>query len=172
MQIVTYCEIPLTQAKIAIVDIEDHGRLMSYKWRAIKSKNGRWYASAYDSANKCNVMMHRMILSAQKGQLVDHKDHNGLNNQKLNLRFCTNAQNNANSPVRKVNTLGLKGVVRVQRKRSQWKYRAYFKHDRRQIHLGYYYTAEAAAIAYDNAALEYFGEFACLNFPNPVKETE
>jgi hypothetical protein len=92
--------------------------------------------------------------------LVDHKDNNGLNNQKYNLRVCTQWQNLRNSTRRSNNTSGFKGVSRF---RNKWISR--IRTDEGRICLGTFNTPEEAAIAYDEAALKYHGEFANLNFP-------
>jgi hypothetical protein len=83
--------IPLTQGKFAIVDAEDYERLSKYKWHV--DKGDSTYYAARGIVGK-NFRMHREILNAPEGLVVDHRNHNGLDNRKKNLRLCTRSQNN------------------------------------------------------------------------------
>jgi hypothetical protein len=95
---------------------------------------------------------------------VDHVDGDESNNTVLNLRSCTASQNGGNSKIPKNNTTGFKGVYRESRSsRNPWF--ASLRIDGKQVHIGMYPTAIAAAKAYDLAAISKFGEFAKLNFP-------
>ena len=110
--------------------------------------------------------MHRVITNAPKGMTVDHKDGNRLNNQRDNLRICTLRQNLQNRRVQQgsknPNKTGLKGTY--QTKNGHW-FSAISIGTRRNKYLGRFSSAEAAARAYDAAALHYYGDFARLNFP-------
>lgn len=103
------------------------------------------------------VMMHNFISGYRS---TDHRDRNGLNNQRANLRAATTAQNSRNTGLRANNSSGFKGVHAT---RGRW--RAVLRVDGRRHHLGYFATAEAAGRAYDAAAVDLCGEFAWLNFP-------
>lgn len=153
-------EIPLTQGKVAIVDASDYDWLMQFKWHAQK-KSDKWYAGRAQGRN-ISFLMHREILDAPQGWLVDHKDGNGLNNTRNNIRLCTYAQNNFNTASYKGGSL-YKGVHRFKR---GW--RAQIRKGGKQYSLGVYSTEEAAARAYDAAAKKMHGEFAYLNFPEDV----
>jgi hypothetical protein len=107
-----------------------------------------------------NVYAARMIMRAHRRQFVDHIDRDPLNNERSNLRFCTKQQNQRNQGMRKCNSSGYKGVARVKHS-PRW--RAFLKVSYKQIHLGMFDTKEEAALAYNRAALKYYGEFACLN---------
>lgn len=104
--------------------------------------------------------MHRLILKPKRGLEVDHKDRNGLNNQRCNLRPCTRAQNMWNTgPV----TGKYKGVS-YQKNIGKWNARISYYGLRWRI--GFYETEELAAEAVDCAAVVLHGEFAYLNFPD------
>jgi hypothetical protein len=93
--------------------------------------------------------------------LVDHKDRNGLNNQKENLRICDyskNAQNSKRNPI--YGSSNYKGVYLYKRTN---KYRANIKLKGKRIYLGYFDSDKEAALAYNKKAIELFGEYACLN---------
>ena len=156
-------EIKLTKGYVAIVDDEDYYRLSKYKWRAssICRKSNTIYASTMVSINgkRVDIRMHRFIMAATNSLIqVDHKDGNGLNNQKCNLRLANNSQNNANKPPRKDNKIGYKGVCK-----DRSKYRAVVYHLDKKINVGSFNTPEEAALAYNKKAIEIHGEFAYLN---------
>lgn len=152
--------IPLTQGKVAIVDAEDYDWLSKYKWHASK-KEYNWYACR--NYNRSIVGMHQVIMNAPKGMLVDHIDHNGLNNRRSNLRVCTSSQNHQNRE-RTRGTSKYKGVYREKRYR---KWCASIHFEGRNYYLGSFSNELDAAKAYDLKAAELFGEFAYLNFPAP-----
>jgi hypothetical protein len=104
--------------------------------------------------------MHRLILDVMKGTFVDHKDRNGLNNRKYNLRPATKGQNVRNCKRPDDNTSGYKGVG-FHGYSGRW--RAYIGLNGKQKSLGYYDSPEEASDAYDTAAIRYFGEFALTN---------
>ena len=110
--------------------------------------------------------MHRIILKAKKGQVVDHKDHNGLNNQKYNIRICTNSQNLQNKRKRK-NTLSKYKGLHPSSNNKKWIACICVKS--KMKYLGSFNTQKQAAIAYDIAALRYYKEYALLNFPELYK---
>ena len=151
--------IPLTQGKFAIVDAEDYERLSEHKWYAKKVKGGRFYA-ARNAGGKV-IKMHREILDVPPGMVCDHKNHDTLDNRKSNVRICTPAQNNYNRLPQAAGTSRYKGV---HWHKNHQKWQARIGHNGKHIHIGYYDYEADAAIAYDDMAIELFGEFACLNF--------
>jgi hypothetical protein len=153
--------IPLTQGKITVIDFEDFEKVRPYKWHARRDKN-RTYA-ATNSKNRRTVRLHRLLMDAKEGQEVDHKDGDGLNNHRGNLRFCTNHENARNAGKSLSNTSGFKGVRRHKTSRG-WQAYIQTGSPKRFFHLGIFLTAKEAARAYDTAAIEYFGNFARLNF--------
>lgn len=166
--------IPLTQGKFALVDDEDFDRLNKYKWHAQKGAN-TYYAERstaitglYDTVigrlgctKRILVKMSRQVLGLCKDdpRIVDHKSRDGLDNQKENLRPCTNQQNiwnragHGEGKYKGVYWSRGKWIVMCNRK---W--------------VGTFEVEIVAAKAYDLAAIESFGEFAYLNFP--LNDTE
>lgn len=158
--------IALSQGKVTLVDDEDYRWLHQISWYAalIGGKyRTHWYAVTTD---KAHYKMHRLIMRAPKGMVVDHIDGDGLNNQKSNLRVVTASQNAKN----RRKGLGANGAAPTSRFKGvnyyqpsgQWVARLMV--DRESIHLGYHDNEEAAAKAYDEAARKHHGEFAWLNF--------
>lgn len=150
-------EIPLTQGKVALVNDEDFEKLNKYKWCASWS-GWTWYAvrNIVVNGKQTMIYMHREILNARNSIEVDHRNGNGLDNQKGNLRFCTRQQNsfNRNHPC-KNNKLTVKGVWKVSNK-----FRAQIMVDGNSIHLGYFNVLGDADSAYRIAEEKYFGNFA------------
>lgn len=151
--------IPLTQGKFAIADADDYEDLNKYKWCVLKSHNNKFYAVR--RKNNKTIIMHRQIMNAPAGLVVDHIDGNSLNNRKSNLRICTQAQNIHNSRPRRNRSSKYKGVFwdKVNKKWS-----ASIRKGDKRIYLGGFDDEIEAALAYDRKAEELFGEFAYLNF--------
>lgn len=146
--------------KCITVDEEDYDELIKHTWSVSKTGNGSLYAST--SINCKKVKMHRMILNVNdKKILIDHKNHDGLNNTKSNIRECTIRQNNINKRSRKNSSSKYLGVSLYKRD-NRW--RADVRVNGKTIWIGYFDTEELAAKAYDKAALKHHGEFANLNF--------
>ncbi len=154
--------IPLTQDKFAIVDPQDFEELNKFDWYAKKHRN-TFYAvrSVRENGRHITINMHRLILQAPAGSIIDHKNRNGLDNRKANLRFATPAQNAANRA--KVPGLGSSIYKGVKRDGGRW--RATITHNGTREHLGFFDNEIDAAKAYDQAAKIYHAEFAVLNFP-------
>lgn len=152
--------ISLTQSKVALVDDADYERLAVIKWCAVnvRGDDRKWYAYS----GGLRITMHRFILGAQKGQLVDHIDRDGLNNQRSNIRICTRTGNARNQGLSKRNSSGFKGVHRDHRAIAR-PWIAHIAVNRKNRHLGRFATPEEAARAYNVAAVELHGEFASLN---------
>lgn len=152
-------EIKLTRGRVALVDDEDYDYLNQWKWHLLKDKNN-YYAVRITCINKVKsgIRMHRVIMRTPPELVVDHIDHNGLNNQKGNLRNCTISQNNKN-----VISTGRSKFLGVYF--SEGKYiKAQIKINGKTTSLGLFKTEEEAAQAYDNMAKIHHGEFANLNF--------
>jgi hypothetical protein len=160
----TVREMRLSGGYIAIVDAADFGWLSQWKWSADVRAGGHIYASrtiVLPDGRRSTVRLHRAITQAPKGMDVDHIDGNTLNNARANLRVCTRAQNTHNSKARAQNTTGYKGVSRSAHGGSWF---SQISVHGRYRHLGHYSSPEAAAVAFDTAAIALQGEFAHLNF--------
>ena len=150
------------------VDDEDYEWLSEHKWYAkrIKRKNGieYWYAARW-GVRDSTIFMHREIGSRMSGEMVwcDHKDGDGLNNQRLNLRPCTPAQNNFNRRKSFGKSSKFKGVT-WHKRAMVWQ--ASIMHGGKSKFLGYFKKEEEAAKAYDLACASKFGEFGKPNLVN------
>lgn len=137
----------------ALVSDKDYARVNQYKWYLLKERQRR--GGPYARRNKpTHMYMHNFILGV-KG--VDHKNHNGLDNRRSNLRRATQSQNNANQGLRRNNTSGAKGVSwdKVNRK-----WLVQIRKNYRRCTIGRFDSIEEAAKAYNRKAKELFGEFA------------
>lgn len=148
--------IELTQGYYTEIDPEDYEAVSIFKWGVLRTKQGtKLYAQTIGGSKK-PLLMHRLILRANPFEEVDHKDGDGLNNTRENLRIATRSQNSANRYPSK----GYKGVHLLK---QTGRYQAGIKFEGHKLHLGYYDTPEEAALAYNQKAQELFGEFARLN---------
>jgi hypothetical protein len=153
-------QIALTQGKVTRVSDHWFEFLNQWKWYATRSDK-TWYAVRNSSGpNRKKILMHRVITDAPDGVEVDHWDRDGLNNTDENLRLASRSQNNENKARIATNRSGFKGVYFDKRAK---KYAAKIFFFMKRHWLGYYNTPEDAAIAYNHAALELFGEFASFN---------
>ena len=150
------CEIPVGH-KIAIVD-NYFGYLSKYRWTIIN----KYYAAAYMDIDgkKKQVLMHRFILGAECGKSTDHINGNCLDNRRANLRVCTNTENLRNRKIHKNNKCGFKGVY-WEKTRAIWVVSLRF--NKKHYTVGRFKNIIDAANAYNNKAIELFGEFARLN---------
>ena len=161
----------------ALVDDEDYDRLNAYKWYPAEQKTGVLYVQRIPwkkgGKGRKPVFMHREVLGTPEGCFTDHRNHNGLNNQRYNLRQCTTSQNGGNNRKQRNKTLSkYKGVSKyssVVRKKNWY---ATVKKEGKPYYLGTFETEREAAIAYNKKAKELFGEFACLNAISPKEVTQ
>ena len=158
-----------------LFDEEDRELVESHTWSVLPKGNtyyalttiphpdGGWYTrpSGKRQRRRKTLQLHRLLMNPPKGMMVDHINHNGLDNRRENLRICTHAENQHNSRKQKNNTSGYKGVYWDKSKK---KWRAQIKKDNK-IHIGMFDIIEEAARAYDAKAKELFGGYAQLNFP-------
>jgi HNH endonuclease/AP2 domain len=155
--------IPLTQGQFAFVDDADHASVSTLTWYAAKWRCG-YYAQT--KLGSTVIQMQRFLASPKSTQMVDHWNHDTLDNRRTNLRICSPRQNSANQSRRAQGnkTSKYKGVCWHSRLK---KWQAYIGSSPK-THIAYYLLEEDAAMAYDRAALLLFGRFALLN--NPVKK--
>lgn len=157
-------EIQLSQDKVALVDDEDYDWLNQWKWYICTQKKTSYVLRIKE---RKTILMHRQIMNAQKGELIDHKDGNGLNNQKSNLRKCTRSQNNANRhSFGSSKYLGVCKATHTDNGKIYIYWHANIKKNQEPICLGIFKSEIDAAKAYDKKAKELHGEFARLNFPD------
>lgn len=148
--------IPLTRGLEAIVDDDDWEYLKKFKWYA--STQGYAVMSIYSEKKNVKIKMHRFIMQAKKGQIIDHLSKNKLDNRKENLRVATASQNSQNTF--SYGSVRLKGVSYDKRRN---KYKAYIQKDKKSYYIGSFNTAFEAASAYDRMAIQLFGIDASTN---------
>jgi hypothetical protein len=150
--------IPLTRGLEAAVDADDLALVQGLSWQAQPDPRNpsRFYAVA-TTKDRRKVYMHRVIMGADAGQLVDHADGNGLNNQRLNLRMATPSLNGANRGPNRNNTSGVKGVT-WHGQCQKWMAQITVGGHRRC--LGLFEDRMVAGAAYADAASRAFGPFA------------
>lgn len=159
--------IPLTQGKYALVDDEDFEWLNQFKWAAHKDR-GIFYAvsrSSRKDGEQKTIRMHRLILGLlyKDGNISDHRNGNGIDNQRHNLRKCTVAQNAANKT--KTGNNKYRGVS-LHKRSGKW-YASITVNGKRK-HLGSFGKETDAAKAYNKASLKYHGEYGR---PNAIHST-
>lgn len=152
--------VPLTQGKFAVIDAADAAEVGRFNWSAIED-NRTFYAKAYIDGR--SIPLHQFLMGLCEGKNPDHRDNDGLNNRRSNLRFATLSQNQANKRRSVNNRSGYKGVHEANI-RAPKRWRASITKAGKFTSLGYFYSPEEAARAYDKAACALHGEFARLNF--------
>ena len=161
--------INITKGKRCIVDEDDYEYLIQYNWCAHRQRGDKYraYRTYWDNGYIKGILMHRLIMNVDDPKIiVDHINGDPLDNRKSNLRLCSNAENLRNRGKTIQNQSGYKGVSLYRVKKYKQKepvYMARIQYNSKQYFLGYYKSAEEAAIAYNKKALEFFGEFAKLN---------
>lgn len=165
-------EIELTQGKVAIVDDEDFDLVNRFKWYALCSGN-TWYAVRKQTKKETLqkmwvdkkdtrqlIHMHRFVMGMPSKVMVDHKNHNGLDNRKENLRLATNAENQHN---RKISTNNKSGYKGVSYNRTDRVWIASIRNNGIRENLGRFKSPEEANMAYISAAIRIHGEFILEN---------
>ena len=146
------------------VDDDIYEKIKHHIWFAKQDRN-TFYAQTV--INDKNVSLHRLIFGLTNPKImIDHIDHNGLNNQKSNLRICTARENNQN---RGIKTRGASKYMGVSFHNQTGKWRALIHHNGVKISLGLHKTEIEAANAYDRKAIELRSRFTYLNFPENIK---
>jgi len=147
----------------AKVDDVDFAHLNKFTWTPVtRGRNTYAVTNKYNHGNHL-VYMHHEIMGENLDFSIDHQDRDGLNNQRSNLRQCNAAQNLRNKR-KPINGKGQYIGVHMYIEKNRTKWRAVIGHDGTVEHLGMFDDEFSAAVAYDEAAKKYFGEFANLNF--------
>lgn len=161
----TYRRIKLTKGYYAKVDPDDFERLNQHKWQAAE-KDGACYAIRTIFKNKKRTLlhMHREVINAPPGTIVDHINRDGKDNRKANLRLANKNQNVWNSKRGKNTGKSKYKGVHWDNRVKKWRTRLVV--NRRDVFSKYFDDEIQAAKAYDEVAKKYRGEFAMLNFPD------
>lgn len=155
-------EIPLRGGGVAIVDEADFEMLNQYKWSLFTHPRTRVSYARGTVAKWTQAFMHRFIMGLTDRSIrVDHKNGNGLDNRRSNLRIATASQNRFNADKNRTTKNKYKGIW-FKPQTGRWS--AQIRAHGQRFHLGFFDTPEEAARAYDQAAKEKHGEYAKLNF--------
>ena len=150
--------VKLTQDQVAIIDAEDLEKISTHRWCALWGPNRKSYVAAtnvYESGKRVGLMyMHRLIMDAKKGEVVDHINGDSLLDKKNNLRICTPAENARNLPKSSRNTSGTKGIIK-----RNGKWIASIRMDGKVKHIGSYDFYEDALSARKDYEQKCYGEF-------------
>lgn len=152
----------LSKNKQAIIDDEDFIVLSKFIWTYEKSGRSE-YASRFIGTppNRKKIYLHRQILGAKTGQCVDHKNGDGLDNRRTNLRISTKAQNQMNQRKQKNRSSKYIGVS-FDKSRNKWV--SYYSINKKRFVIGRFENEIDAALARDEKVKKEFKEFASLNF--------
>ncbi len=137
-----------------LVDKENFELVDKYNWFVANEGYARTHM--YENNIRKIVQMHRLITNCPKGLLVDHINHNTLDNRNINLRICNDAENSHNVNMHKDNKSGAKGICKV--KNNKWQ--AHIGLNRKRKYLGTFGTMEKAIQARKEAEIKYYGEYA------------
>lgn len=157
-----FYKIPLTRGYAALVDKDVFEEMSQYKWHTVGYDNGDVKAARTVNINgkRTNVYLHRAIMGfPDSDMVVDHINHNTLDNRRENLRICTLSHNSRNKGAQRSRGIPYKGVTFMHDK-----YAAQINKGKgKSPHIGLFETAEEAAHAYDREAIKIFGEYAATN---------
>jgi hypothetical protein len=163
----------LGEGEWTILDQQDYYRLGNTNW-CLDGHETKLYAIGGVRNKKGEIQtvyLHREIMRPPKRRLVDHRNGDSLDNRRSNLRFATHAQNVHNRRKTKKKTssrfIGVYFIKRSKKWGALIEHKRKNEHKRRSIWLGSFESEVEAAKARDRAAKKHYGEFACLNFPEP-----
>lgn len=148
--------IPLGSGVFSLIDAEDEPRVSGRKWHRCGS--GGRYAGCKIGGK--TVLMHRLLLDATPGSEVDHRDGDGLNNRRSNIRLCTRSENNCNRRAGKLSRVGFKGI---RQQGSSFEARVVLNGE--EYRSGGHESAEAARSARDLMVIQLHGRFARASTP-------
>jgi hypothetical protein len=170
-------KLQLTKGQVALVDDEDFHWLSVFQWQAHKPARSLGFYAQRQNRTVDGIklrpkvpLMHREIMKFHghkiKGLTIDHINLDSLDNQKSNLRICSESNNRCNVSY-KGKKGGFKGVVLNPALGRTKPYQVYITKDKKAVYIGNFADSVEAAKAYDDAARKLHGEFAFLNFPGP-----
>lgn len=138
-------------------DLEDYDKIKDYCWSTTTS--GYLRANDLLPFSRKNIIMHRLVMGKfeDDGLVIDHINHNTLDNRKCNLRICQEINNAQNKIKLKNNSSGITGI---SKNKQNGKYEAYITYDYKRRFLGYFENIEDAIEARKNAEQRYFGEYS------------
>ena len=141
------------------IDTEEIDKIKLHSWTINKYKSNKGKYEKYYIASGKGLLLHRYIMNAEKGQVVDHISNDSLDNRKTNLRLCTQKENGENNKLHKNNKSGHKGVMWYYYNDLN-KWMAYICVDLKRITLGYFNEYEDAVNAREKAEEMYFGDYS------------
>ncbi len=157
-----HVKIDLGRGFSAQIDPEDLFIIVAHSWTAMTLKTGECevYHYAQTKIKNKTILMHRLIADPERKQVVDHKNGDGLDNRKANLRVCSHSQNMQNKRLYRNNKSGRKGVYKVPCSAgNSVRWRSEINVNKRRVRLGTYETLDAASAAYEEASKRLHGEF-------------
>lgn len=153
-------EIPLPSGHVGLVDMADRDLVDQYRWHVHQNRRNAYIRGGLRGHSPSRTYLHRLLLEAPPGVLVDHRNGNGLDNRRANLRLATDSQNSGNARPRPSAGSPYKGVSWDP---ARVKWAAYITLKGRKLHLGRFDDEWVAAEAYNAAAAAAWGEFARPN---------
>ena len=162
----SYRLIPLTRGQFAMVDPEDYEELSKFNWHAVWSRGSNTFYAVrtviFPDGKRRSILMHRQImdsfLSQVAGLEIDHRNHDGLDNRRCNIRVATRSQNSWNRQPGSIGKSGYRGVSYSKSTNKKW--RAVISKNGRHYQLGLFDTPEEASAAYQSAVMRIHGEFS------------
>ena len=149
----------ISLGRVSVVDASDLPLISGHRWWVLRNRTCYAITHIHRDGKRTTISMHRLIMGAQPGQFIDHRDGDGLNNVRSNLRFAT-CQQNAMNARQKNHSSQFKGVS-WRKDRGHWT--AKIRIGCRDKFLGCFHEETEAAKAYNLAARQIFGKFARLN---------
>ena len=161
-----YAVVIITSKKYGVfkikVDLDDFEWIKKYQWNINKCENKKtnkhplFYAGTNQYSDSNNTtLMHRLIMKAPKGKVVDHINHDFCDNRKCNLRICSQRENLANSNQYYGNKSGVKGVCKITYPSGTQKWKAYIRVNYKFINLGFFDDIKDATKARQDAEEKY-----------------